>query len=97
MRHIVSYDISSDRDRRKMAKYLIENGLQRIQFSVFVGFFNCEKKEFIIEGSRKFFNHKVDSLVFIPLCQEDFDKHRSAGYGRELFNQEENFGKVMLL
>lgn len=35
--YIISYDVSCDKYRRKMAKYCLRYGLQRIQLSMFAG------------------------------------------------------------
>lgn len=40
--HLISYDIENDRLRTKAAKLLIQHGLHRVQFSVFMG--NLEPK-----------------------------------------------------
>lgn len=84
MNYIVSYDISSDKNRKNLSNFLIENGLERIQLSVFHGNFSLRKLDFIVEGSKKFFKHSTDSLVFIPLCSEDLKKHIFVGYGKRV-------------
>lgn len=82
MNYIVSYDISCDINRKKLSSFLIESGLTRIQYSIFHGNFSLKKRDFLLEGCKKFFHKSSDSIAFIPLCIEDLDRYISIGKER---------------
>jgi CRISPR-associated protein Cas2 len=58
----VIYDISSDRERTKIAKSCLEHGLQRIQKSVFLGDLPAHCADEIAEFSRELIDEKTGIL-----------------------------------
>lgn len=75
------YDISSDRSRKKVADECKNQGLYRVQKSVFLGSLNSNRVDEIVEKSRELIDVKTDSLYVIPICKEDFAKVQILGQG----------------
>jgi len=70
----VIYDISKDKPRKRLADKAIEQGLERVQKSVFLG--NIDKNlidELVIYAEEQI-NLDSDSVYVFPMCQEDFKK-----------------------
>jgi len=65
---IVSYDISNNRRRNKVAKYLLDYG-QRVQYSVFEVFEDREVLEQIFKRLQDFIQPDEDSLRMYILCK----------------------------
>lgn len=84
MIYIVSYDISNSNNRTELNKFLKECGLLPIQKSVFFGELSPKGKESLIKESKKFFNNKKDSLLFISLCSHDFSSFKRVGVNKDL-------------
>ncbi len=75
--HLFSYDIESDALRVKIAKLLIQAGLYRIQYSVFMGSISApalarlKKKLSQLERGERWAAH--DSVMILPLHQYSED------------------------
>ncbi len=79
MHYIVSYDITSNKRRKKISDILLNYGL-RIQYSVFycqmpVKHLTALKKELI-----PFVKGKTDSVMFFRLCENCYPHRESIGY-----------------
>jgi len=78
MNYIISYDISSDKQRKKASNILEEFGV-RIQYSVF----QCElkKKEQLMLKNKlnEIINSKTDSVYFLPFCENCLNKRIMIG------------------
>jgi len=64
--YIVSYDISSNKVRRKIEKILKDAGLRRVQYSVFNGVVAADRIKFLAERFKnleRILTHSI--LVFI--------------------------------
>jgi CRISPR-associated protein Cas2 len=71
MLYLVTYDITNNRLRTKIAKTLIKNGLERIQYSVFMGDLTDTYKDLILEKINLLVNDAVEySVLFIPLHKD---------------------------
>ncbi|MEZ4885611.1 MAG: CRISPR-associated endonuclease Cas2 [Chitinophagales bacterium] len=57
MAHLICYDIEEDGLRKKIADKLIENGLLRVQYSVFLGTMH----EYQVQTLLEWLNHKVST------------------------------------
>lgn len=83
MIYIVSYDIQSDKLRVKVAKKLMEWGLERIQYSVFLGSMTAYTKKELEEALSTFCAHPstTDRIIMIPLTKQQLKKYRFWGAG----------------
>ncbi len=78
MIYLISYDIKSDKIRLKIAKKLLEYGLERIQFSVFLGMvkdsllptFKNQLKEIFKKADLT-----SDKLLMIPMTRNQLKKY----------------------
>ncbi len=99
MPHLVCYDIENDRKRKKIADKLLEYGLERVQYSVFMGVFSTIlKRRFTVwlEGILDLKEFPNDSVLIIRLSSQEvtdmivvgnskLDKEEIAGLKNTLF------------
>lgn len=82
--HLISYDIENDALRVKIAKMLIQTGLHRIQYSVFMGSISAsalaklKKALSQLEGGEQWAVN--DSVMILPLHQYSKDYIEFLGY-----------------
>lgn len=69
---LIIYDISGDVLRNKVSKLLVQEGYERIQFSVFVGALNPYKNKVWQKLNLYMQNNKEDSIICIRLKLFDF-------------------------
>lgn len=50
----------------------------------FFGELSLKGKESLIKESKKFFNNRKDSLLFISLCSHDFSNFKRVGVNKDL-------------
>ena len=67
MHVLLCYDISKDRNRTKLAKYLEKEGYVRLQKSVFVGKGKFKEHKKVFNKLKEWVNEDTDSLVLVPL------------------------------
>ena len=68
MLHLITYDIENDRLRSKVAKWLEDQGLDRIQYSVFIGLLNEREVDLLQEHFENLVEgHKAYHLLCLPL------------------------------
>lgn len=73
MIYLLTYDISSNAKRTKIAKRIIAEGYERLQFSVFVGLENPEKnKSFWTDLNKYLETEPTAKLYIIPLTKNNF-------------------------
>lgn len=71
MLYLVTYDIQDNKLRTKVAKVLIKNGLERIQYSVFMGDLTDTYKNFILDKVKSLTKEAAEySVLFIPLHKD---------------------------
>jgi CRISPR-associated protein Cas2 len=79
--YILAYDIGDDRRRQKIAK-LCEANADRVQGSVFEGYFTPAELEKLLKRVMKTLDEKEDSLRVYLLCASCKDRTRMFGRGR---------------
>ncbi len=68
---LVIYDIADDKLRAKVADICLDYGLERIQYSAFIGELNHNRQEEILQKiRRKVGNNEADVQLF-PICEKD--------------------------
>lgn len=70
----VIYDISKDKPRKRLADKAIEQGLERVQKSVFLGNIDQNLIDELVIYAEEQINLDNDSVYVFPMCQEDFKK-----------------------
>ena len=76
---VITYDISDDKIRFKMAREL-EKFLDRVQKSVFEGEISRSNLEYIKSFANSLINHETDSVRIYKLCGECRVKTEQIGY-----------------
>jgi CRISPR-associated protein Cas2 len=67
----VVYDIEDDRIRYRIANACKDYGLERIQFSAFLGPLNANKRDELFLRLRKVLGEKAGKVLVIPICEKD--------------------------
>ncbi len=62
------YDITKNKNRRKVAQKLLDNGLRRVQYSGFLGAMNVHDRTTLGQVVKPYITDPNDCLFIIPLC-----------------------------
>ncbi len=81
MFYVITYDISDDKRRNKLAKILKDFG-ERVQFSVFECNLNDKLLERFLKRAEKVMDIKEDSLRVYELTEEQKQKVKVYGKGK---------------
>ena len=86
------YDIVEDKPRKKLADKAQEQGLERVQKSVFLGNIDQNLLDELILYSEDVIDEDNDSVYVFPMCQEDFKKITLIGeaFDKAMVNNEIN-------
>ena len=71
-RTLVMYDIENDRVRYRVSEVCLDFGLERIQFSVFRGKLNRNKREELLMRLTDILGDEIGKILIQPMCEEDF-------------------------
>lgn len=74
------YDISDDKQRTRVSKVLLDAGLERVQYSVFVGDLDQNRFDELVIAAERLVG-EADSVYFFPQCRPDFERMRIVGAG----------------
>lgn len=69
----VIYDIVKNKNRKKISDLCKDYGLERVQYSSFLGMLTRNKAEMLAIETKKLLAEK-DKLMIIPAGKEDFNK-----------------------
>lgn len=75
----VVYDIVNDKKRAKIAKACKNQGIYRVQKSVFLGELNKNQIEELTIICEDIIDTRVDSVYIFPMCEDDFKKVKLLG------------------
>jgi len=75
----VVYDIVKDKPRTTVAKECLRAGIQRVQFSVFLGELNQNAIDELGLKIKSLIDEETDRVYIFPMCKEDFSKVRLLG------------------
>jgi len=86
------YDIVEDKPRKKLADKAIEQGLYRVQKSVFLGNIDTNLLDELVVFAESIINPDEDSVYVFPMCQDDFKKVQLLGqaFDKAMVNDEIN-------
>jgi CRISPR-associated protein Cas2 len=68
----VFYDIEEDRTRLRVANACKDYGLERIQFSGFLGTLSRNKREEFVLRLKRTLGKKAGRILVQPVCEKDF-------------------------
>ena len=72
LRTLVMYDIEHDRVRYRVSEACLDFGLERIQFSVFRGKLNRNKREELLMRLTDLLGEEQGKILIQPVCEEDW-------------------------
>jgi CRISPR-associated protein Cas2 len=72
LRTLVMYDIEDDRVRYRVSEACLDFGLERIQFSVFRGKLNRNKREELLMRLTNLLDDEQGKILIQPMCEDDF-------------------------
>ena len=72
MRCLVVYDISDDGKRTKVADVCLDYGLDRIQYSAFLGSLSTNHQQELMLKLKKVLGRKAGNIQLFPLCAKDW-------------------------
>jgi len=67
----VMYDIKNDKARTKIAKACQQSGLYRVQYSVFLGTIDADRKDELYLRIEELMNEDVDSVYIFPMSKDE--------------------------
>ncbi|GJQ32041.1 MAG: hypothetical protein HBSAPP04_08800 [Ignavibacteriaceae bacterium] len=70
----VLYDIKNDRTRGKIAKACLQSGLNRVQYSCFVGNLDENEMDELQVRIEDLYNEDEDSVYIFPMSRKDFNQ-----------------------
>ena len=76
MQTLVVYDIPNDRARTKIADACLDYGLDRIQYSAFVGPLLPTHQEELMLKIKHVLGKRPGNVQLFPLCEEDWHKRQ---------------------
>lgn len=74
MQVLLVYDISDDKARTKVADACLDYGLDRIQFSAFLGQLSRNHQEELMLRVAGIVGKKASKVTLIPICDADWKK-----------------------
>ena len=72
LRTLVMYDIEHDRIRHCGSEACLDFGLERIQFSVFRGKLNRNKREELLMTLTNLLGEEQGKILIQPMCEDDY-------------------------
>ncbi|MBN1657488.1 MAG: CRISPR-associated endonuclease Cas2 [Anaerolineae bacterium] len=76
MRCLVVYDIPDDSKRTKVADVCLDYGLDRIQYSAFLGTLAPTHQEELMLKLAKVLGKKAGNIQLFPLCSKDWQERK---------------------
>lgn len=77
MKCLLVYDIPADKVRTKVADACLDYGLDRIQYSAFLGPLQPTHQEELILRIKKLLGKRPGSVHLYPLCEQDWAKRQT--------------------
>ena len=84
MHCLLMYDISHDGTRTKVADACLDYGLDRVQYSAFVGNISRNLQEELMLKVRKLLGKRDGRIWLIPICHKDWQKRQVVEQGERL-------------
>ncbi|GEM_PF-480160 len=73
---LVMYDVECDRVRSKVADACLDYGLQRLQYSVFIGELNNNRAEELMRRLKRIVGKQQAVIHLFPVCDKDLKLSR---------------------
>lgn len=79
VRYLIIYDITDDNLRALVAESLKDYGLQRIQYSAFIGSLRRDRLNSLIVDLKNLIKDLVENVQIYPICATCFKGRREVG------------------
>jgi len=79
MRYVVIYDITNDNLRALVAETLKDYGLQRIQYSAFIGYLRRDELNSLLVDLKNLIKDLTENVQLYPLCDTCFKGRKEVG------------------
>lgn len=76
MNCLLIYDIADDRVRSKVADACLDYGLDRLQYSAFVGDISRNLQDELFKKVTKLLGRRSGNIQLIPVCETDWRQRR---------------------
>ena len=90
---LVIYDIPSDRKRGKVADACLDCGLQRIQWSAFIGDLAPARKSDLRARVERILKGDEGNIQLYPICGKDYDAMEEMVFGNHRFGVKERIAE----
>lgn len=86
----VMYDIKEDRSRTKIAKACEQSGLYRVQYSVFLGTIDADRKDTLQLRIEELMDQEEDSVYIFPMSKDELQATELLGqaFDKEMISDE---------
>lgn len=74
MKCLLIYDIPEDKIRNKVATFCLDYGLDRVQYSAFVGDLSSNHQEELMLKLERRLGKALGKIDLFPICREDWRK-----------------------
>jgi CRISPR-associated protein Cas2 len=74
MHLVIFYDVTSDKIRRKISRSCEDYGLDRTQFSAYVGVLSRAQQKELMKKLRDFLKEEAGALLLIPVSAEEWQR-----------------------
>lgn len=71
MNCLVVYDIPSDKKRNKIADICLDYGLERIQYSAFLGDLSHNQRDELMQKLKRTLGKEPGKIHLFPICDKD--------------------------
>jgi CRISPR-associated protein Cas2 len=83
MKCLLIYDIPDDRVRTKVADFCLDYGLDRIQYSAFLGELSANHQEELMLKIEQRLGQAAGRVDLVPICKEDWRRRISLAQGMD--------------
>lgn len=83
IRCLLLYDIPNDRVRTRVADFCLDYGLDRVQYSAFLGRLSANHQEELMLKIEQKIGEAAARVHLFPLCKEDWRKRQVIEQGME--------------
>jgi len=84
MKWLVCYDIEKDSVRQKVADFCLDKGLERVQYSVFLGSMSRTHATDLAAQIRRKLGQNAGQVRFVPICERDWQQSFRVQVGQHM-------------
>jgi len=89
VRYIVIYDVTDNDLRNKLIKLLTDYGLERIQYSAFLGELKQHSLNSLTTEIKRIMNKSGEYVLILPVCDRCFTSKKTVGKPKKYAHIEE--------